>query len=96
MTIGTDGLFHLRGGFYYGREGDQVVIAFKQETGIAGVDALVIDRIPLNEWASAVAVTTAEGETAETYRAALDLIGGLDWTAPMSDAGMSPGGFREV
>lgn len=52
--------FHLRDGFYFARDGDSIVISHDGDT----------IRVPLNEWASAVAHTFVGGENAETYQAA--------------------------
>jgi hypothetical protein len=74
----TEGLFHLRSGFYFGREGDEVVIAQKhpalERDGVSVVDMVGVIRVPLNEWASVVASTMPGGETTESYEAALALL----------------------
>jgi hypothetical protein len=64
-------MFHLRNGFYYGRDGDEVLLAWR---GLDEKSNDVVEhevRVPVNEWASAVASTSARGEDVETYHEAL-------------------------
>ncbi len=66
-------MFHLTEGFYFGRDGDDVVLAVSNTTlGERPFHREV--RVPANEWASAVAATSARGETGETFAEALELL----------------------
>ena len=60
-------MFHLRDGLYYGRDDDEIVLR------VTSGDAREI-RVPANEWASAIAATSARGENGETFAEALELL----------------------
>lgn len=65
----TSSNFHLRNGLMFNREGDEIVI---EPTGEGPI------RVPVDEWASAVAWTTTRGETGETYQETLALLGSYE------------------
>lgn len=64
-------MHHLRDGVYFGRDGDEVVIAV--DCGALGRREI---RVPFNEWASAVAATSRRGENGETFAEAIALLEG--------------------
>ena len=64
--------FHLRNCLMFNREGDEIII---EATGTGTTHRM---RVPLAEWASAVAWTTTRGETGETYQETLALLGSYE------------------
>ncbi len=66
MSVNVGEGFHARDGWYFQRQDDgsvKISAAVSRST-----ETLTI---PPNEWASIVAAVSAQGETAETYQAAL-------------------------
>jgi hypothetical protein len=78
----TVGLFHLRSGFYFGRDEAEVVIAHRhpalERDGVSVVDMVSVIRVPLNEWASVLASTSSAGDTGDKWREALAFLGEAD------------------
>lgn len=68
------GPFHLNHGVYFWRERDGIHLAIA-ESSHAEANVLKHFTFDRHSWASAVAVTTIEGETSTTYRLADALIG---------------------
>lgn len=69
MSVDSPG-FHAKGGWYFRREEDGSVRILAPDSSGAGAHQRV-DLDP-STWASVVASVSVSGETAETYRAALD------------------------
>jgi hypothetical protein len=77
-------LFHLREGFYYGRDGDEIVLRWDpppDEHTIIGLkpgenpeDPIAELRVPVSEWASAVASTSVSGDVQEKWAAAVEYL----------------------
>ena len=70
MTIAHDG-FHAHDGWYFEREDDgsvRICAAVDRSTEMVVLTAA--------EWASVVTAVSAQGQTSETYQAALKLHGG--------------------
>jgi len=70
MSVNVGEGFHARDGWYFQRQDDgsvKISAAVSRST-----ETLTI---PPNEWASIVAAVSAQGETAETYQAALSAHG---------------------
>lgn len=64
--------FHLRDGFCFTREGDEIVIGHFHDGYDGNRDRII--RVSIAEWASAVASTTVDGETSDNYLQALNLL----------------------
>lgn len=64
-----DSVFHLRDGLYFARDGDEVVLRYP-----ADLDGFTEVRVPVNEWASAIASTSKRGENEQTFREALEYL----------------------
>lgn len=63
-------MFHLREGFFYERTPDGIHVVFAMT--VEGLPEVVGDiTVPDNEWASVMAITSARGETRETWEEAV-------------------------
>lgn len=66
--------YHLRNGLFFERVDDYIVMSWSP----SAASPLVLCKVPVHEWASAVASTSKRGETRETYDEALRLLDHVD------------------